>query len=119
MSTFNTTLFKLLSANAQVIIDGYEIETISGCGEVDAHGAPVIRCECDEDNTWYFADQEVTVRDGACVANTATGYAVSRGLGRDCACVANTASGTLDDGEESYRVELEFSVTRPIEAGDL
>lgn len=70
---FKASLFDLLNVAEIIVIDDYEIEQVNDCG-ADASGNPVIRCECDEDNEWYFTDQEVRVwsADGGCVATTAT-----------------------------------------------
>lgn len=96
---FKTNLFKLLNSGAaKVFIDGYEIETIQDCG-IDANGDAVMRCECDDDNDWYFADQEVVVQAGE--------------------CKAMTAPGDWDTGGEPFEAVLEFFVTRPIEEDDL
>lgn len=97
--TFKTTLFKLLSANtSKITVDGYEIETVCDYG-LDANGAPVQRCNCDEID-WYFADQEVVVND-------------------EGACTAMTAPGDWDCGDASFESTLEFLVARPIEECDL
>lgn len=97
---FHTTLFRLLNANTtKIVVDGYEIETVQDCG-VDASGAPVLRCECDDDNDWYFADQDVVVNDE----------------GR---CAALTAMGDWGAGDEPLEATLEFLVARPITAADL
>lgn len=96
MSTFTTTLFKLLAAADVTVIGGYEIETVQDFGH-DKNGEPIMRCECDDDNEWHFSDQEVTVRDGSCTAKTAEG----------------------DWPDQSRSVNLDFQVRRPLEACDL
>lgn len=97
-AAFKTTLFKLLNSDAAMIVDGYEIETVQDCG-VDANGAQALRCECDEDHEWFFADQEVVVSEGK--------------------CQAMTASGDWDFDCKPYKVTLEFRVARPITERDL
>jgi hypothetical protein len=96
---FRTTLFKLLNSNAAIVVDGYEIETVQDYSE-DANGNVVMRCECDEENDWFFIDQEVVVSD-------------------EGECKAMTAPGDWDTGSEPFEATLKFLVTRSIVESDL
>lgn len=94
---FRANLFDLLNVAQTIEIDGYEIDQVNDCG-VDASGNPVLRCECDADNEWHFADQEVKVRydDGGCVATTAAG-----------------------DWDGAFEAKLTFAMSRPIALHDI
>lgn len=67
-----TTLFKLLTADCTVIINGYEVESVSDYA-TDSKGKLVMRCEDAAENDWYFVDQEVNFKDGSCVAKSSFG----------------------------------------------
>lgn len=97
MIEFKATLFNLINAANIVEVDGYEIETASMIG--GANGDPIMRCTCDDDNEWHFADQEVTVRNGI--------------------CTVMTAPGDWDTGCEPFEASLEFRVHRSIGPGDV
>ena len=96
VTVFTTNLFRLLDHADVTRVSGYEIETVQDFG-TDANGVPVYRCECDEDNEWFFTDQAVVVRNGLCTALT-----------------ANVAGE-----DEPTEVTLEFLAYRAIEPQDI
>ncbi len=93
---FRARLFDLIRAADSVVIDGCEIERID---YIDAGANPVFRCECDDDNEWSFADQDVKVSDGECHAEATT--------------------DDPDSDEPPRQVALTFAMRRPIELGDV
>jgi hypothetical protein len=97
MTEFKASLFDLIDSAAVIEIDGYEIE--AAVREWRAQDTPIRRCTCDDDNEWYFADQEVIVRDGV--------------------CTVMTAPGDWDTGCGPFEASLEFYVRRSIGPGDV
>lgn len=90
MNTFETKLFRLLNAADRIVVDGYEIESVTYSPE------DIARLECDDDNEWEFKDQDVTVCNGVCQARILT-----------------------SDADEPEEASIEFSVRRMIGPEDL
>ena len=96
MSEFKCNLFKLLTADGvNVEVNHREIEHVQVTQTIPL----IIRTECNEDLSWLFLDQEVTVLDGYC---TVTAH--------------QEVMDGVDDGED---VSLYFWVARPVTEKDL
>lgn len=61
MNEFKTTLFKLFELDAEVVVNGYQAEFISGIKD------GVVCLELADDSLVFVKDQEVSVLDGRCV----------------------------------------------------
>lgn len=93
MSEFKSSLLAILNVqDAQIVIDGYEIDTIA------EEGPQLVRCDCGDETVCYLNEQEVIVSDGECIAMSAT---VSK------------------DQEQAETVLIRITVPRPVTQGDL
>lgn len=101
MST-KTTLFKLLDAADGVSLDDYEVEErVYGVPLSGATG--LVRLTTADETDYYFADQEVELKEGHC-------YAIAT------AEEDYYADGEAEDGEPH---QLRFTVQRLLTAADL
>lgn len=96
---FKTTLFKAIKAAHAVVIEGYEIEEFADApDEVQRLGTG------DGENDWYFKDQDVEIDDeGNCTAET----------------WEEQDEALLPGEDDSVKVTLQFSVSRPLSAADI